>query len=133
MSPPQPTDLGHLEMDILHILWSAREPMSVRAVQEALGEQRTLAYTTVMTVLSRLTQRGLLTRSKQGRGFVYQASVAHEEVAQSFLSKMLQSVFRGGPSALVSHLLAGQDVDDEELEAMARMLEEARRRRGQED
>ena len=58
---------------MLEVLWDASEPLPVRRVLEALNRdrERALAYTTVMTVLSRLAERGAVARSKVGRGYVY--------------------------------------------------------------
>ena len=60
------------------VLWDAGEPVSVRGVVQRLNAGRTvpLAYTTVMTVLSRLAGKGILVRTQQGRGFVYTPVVA---------------------------------------------------------
>jgi len=60
------------------VLWQADGPVSVREVAERLNARRAaaLAYTTVMTVLSRLAGKGILIREQQGRGFVYTPAVA---------------------------------------------------------
>src|SRR5262245_41375226 len=60
------------------VLWRAGAPASVRAVADELNEGRSapLAYTTVMTVLSRLAGKGILVREQRGRGFVYIPAVA---------------------------------------------------------
>jgi predicted transcriptional regulator len=60
------------------VLWDADAPVSVREVEQRLnaGREAPLAYTTVMTVLSRLAGKGILVRSQQGRGFVYTPVVA---------------------------------------------------------
>ncbi len=70
--------LGPLEAEVMAVLWQAEAPVSVRAVADRLNADRTppLAYTTVMTVLSRLAGKGILVREQQGRGFVYTPVVA---------------------------------------------------------
>lgn len=70
--------LGPLEAEVMAVLWQAQEPVSVREVAERLngGRAAALAYTTVMTVLSRLAGKGILVREQQGRGFVYTPAVA---------------------------------------------------------
>lgn len=64
---------GPLESAVLEVLWGASEPVPVRYVLERLNRDREpeLAYTTVMTVLSRLAERGVVVRAKAGRGYVY--------------------------------------------------------------
>lgn len=70
--------LGPLEAEAMAVLWQADGPVSVREVAERLntGRDAPLAYTTVMTVLSRLAGKGILVREQQGRGFVYTPAVA---------------------------------------------------------
>jgi predicted transcriptional regulator len=64
----------------MRVLWAADEPRTVRAVLEELNGHRRadLAYTTVMTVMVRLTEKGVLRRAKTGRQFVYEPAVADE-------------------------------------------------------
>jgi predicted transcriptional regulator len=69
--------LGPLEAEVMHVLWAAHEPMSVRAVLNRLNEQHNpaLAYTTVMTVMARLADKEILRRRLDGRGYVYEAAL----------------------------------------------------------
>jgi BlaI family transcriptional regulator, penicillinase repressor len=70
--------LGPLEAEVMAVLWRSDAPLPVREVAAALNAARPepLAYTTVMTVLSRLAGKGLLNRSRSGRGFLYAPAVA---------------------------------------------------------
>jgi len=70
--------LGPLETEVMAVLWRADGPVSVRDVVDRLNTDRTagLAYTTVMTVLSRLAGKGIVLREQRGRVFVYTALVA---------------------------------------------------------
>jgi predicted transcriptional regulator len=70
--------LGPREAEVMAVLWQSDGPVSVREVVQRLNAGRTapLAYTTVMTVLSRLAGRGILVREQQGRGYVYSPAVA---------------------------------------------------------
>jgi predicted transcriptional regulator len=78
MAEPGGSTLGPLEAEVMMVLWQAEGPASVRDVVERLNEGRaaSLAYTTVMTVLSRLTAKEILVREQQGRGYVYTPAVA---------------------------------------------------------
>ena len=78
MAEPGGSTLGPLEAEVMVVLWQADGPVSVREVVERLnaGRAAPLAYTTVMTVLSRLAGKGILVREQQGRGFVYTPAVA---------------------------------------------------------
>jgi predicted transcriptional regulator len=69
--------LGRLESEVMTALWAQPEEASVRELLPRLG--RSLAYTTVMTTLDRLYKKGLLTRRKAERAFVYRPSCSREE------------------------------------------------------
>ena len=75
--------LGPLEGEVMDVMWSAGASLSVRAVLVELnrGRSQPLAYTTVMTVMSRLAEKDVLRRTKDGRGYVYEAAVADEAAA----------------------------------------------------
>ena len=72
--------LGSLEAAIMRVVWDEKRPMTVREVLERLNEQgrEPLAYTTVMTVMSRLAEKEILRRHQQGRGFVYESAVGNQ-------------------------------------------------------
>jgi predicted transcriptional regulator len=71
------SNFGPLESAVMDTVWSAGEPVTVRVVVDRLnaGRAEPLAYTTVMTVMSRLAEKGVLGRQKRGRGFVYESAV----------------------------------------------------------
>jgi len=70
--------LGPLEAEVMEILWAADEPMTVRQLLERINKRRKppLAYTTVMTIMSRLVEKEILSRTKEGRGYVYEAAAS---------------------------------------------------------
>lgn len=72
--------LGPLESDVMRVLWTAGSPMTVREVLDRLNEARStpLAYTTVMTVLSRLSDKEVVARRRVGRGYAYMSAVPDE-------------------------------------------------------
>lgn len=71
--------MGSLEADVLRQLWRAHEPATPRQVNEALGSE--VAYTTVMTVLTRLWRKGLVGRERQGRAYAYRALMTEADYA----------------------------------------------------
>jgi len=79
LSMPDRRPMGSLEADVLDVLWRADGPVTPARVREDL--KTNLAYTTVMTVLSRLWQKGLATRTKEGRAFAYEAVVSESDLA----------------------------------------------------
>jgi len=71
--------MGELESAVLAQLWAAGEPLTPAGVRDGLGDE--LAYTTVMTILARLWEKGLLRRERRGRAFAYWPSVSEAELA----------------------------------------------------
>jgi predicted transcriptional regulator len=100
-SPPSGLVLGPLETEVMRALWQASEPLSVRGVLDILNSSRAtpLAYTTVMTVLSRLTDKGAAARTRQGRGYTYTAAVTDEAALA------VREVIRGFGAAAVAHFV----------------------------
>jgi len=81
---------GALEQDILRVLWSTAEAMMPGEVLGRLDVD--LAYTSVSTVLTRLYEKGLVTRDRQGRGFAYRAALSESELAARRMGEVLTSV-----------------------------------------
>ncbi|MBW0104173.1 BlaI/MecI/CopY family transcriptional regulator [Pseudonocardia sp. KRD291] len=83
--------LGQLEHAVLEVLWDSAEPRLVREVLSALSPHRTLAYTTVQTVLEKLTRKGWAQRRRAGRGFAYTAISSREQTAAQLMHSLLRS------------------------------------------
>ena len=80
---------GELEAVVMDKLWSATEPLAVRTVLELLQQERTIAYTTVMTVMERLFQKGLLTRVEAGKAFLYSPARSRAEHTAALMADAL--------------------------------------------
>ena len=122
-----PTLLGPLEWRVLDALWTRGVPSTVRDLQPAF---RDIAYTTLMTTLERLYRKQVLTRTRDGRAFVY----APRESRAAFDSgratqELLAAVERGGPSAtpVLSCFVDALGRHDEALLAELEALVRARR------
>ena len=90
-----PASLGPLEDQVMRIVW-ARDQATVREVQEELLRRRTvLAYTTVMTVMARLAQKGLLSRRRVGRSFLYEVRINEAAFRMSTARMLAQRLVRG--------------------------------------
>lgn len=84
-----PARPGNLERAFLEVLWARDEPTSARQVQAACADRK-LAYATVRTVLERLARKGLLTRSRDGRTLLYQATGTREGFVAELMMQALQ-------------------------------------------
>ena len=114
--------LTDLEADVMQLVWQ-KESVTVRDVYEAIQSTRPLAYTTVMTVLSKLAEKGILECSKQGRAYVYRPKINKKEAAQRNVAKLLQKFFNGSPYALVAHLIDVNAISPDELSSLQRLLD----------
>jgi predicted transcriptional regulator len=94
---------GELENQVLDVVWGAPGPVTPRQVHEELSRSRTLAYTTVMTILVRLSRKGLLERKAAGRAFAYRPLVSREQRAAARMNEALTSA--GDPSLALSHFV----------------------------
>lgn len=96
-------DLAPLELECLSVLWPRGES-TVREIHGALAATRPRAYTTVMTIMDRLSQKGIVTRYKSGRAFRYRANLSAEEARLKAVEKIVDGFFDGSKEALAAHL-----------------------------
>jgi BlaI family transcriptional regulator, penicillinase repressor len=108
-------DLAPLELDCMNALWPSGEA-TVRQIQEALRPTRPRAYTTIMTILDRLAQKGIVQRRKAGRAWVYRANVSADEARTHAVSQVVDGFFGGSAGALATHLI-GHPAGDPEIRA----------------
>jgi predicted transcriptional regulator len=115
--------LGELERAVMQAVWDRGEA-SVRQVHQDLLPDRELAYTTVMTVMSRLADKGVLVREKRGRAYVYRPSQSSpagflRDQAHLRVQALLDQF---GEYAVAAFLGELQDVDEERLAALKTLL-----------
>jgi predicted transcriptional regulator len=120
--------LGALERDILAICWEHAN-VNVRVACSHL--ETPVAYTTVMTTMDRLFKKGLLSRRKVGRAFVYNAAASREELEGSVASELVQSLFTSDRSESLPILSTLVDAVSERdralLDDLERLIREKRR------
>lgn len=100
-----------LELECLKALWSLGEG-NVRQVRQELSNTRPLAYTTVMTVLDRLARKGVISRRKAGRAFLYAPQVSREALRRVAVRQLVDSFFDGNQDALNTWLEGGVPASD---------------------
>jgi predicted transcriptional regulator len=117
--------LGELESAIMDVLWRTDDPVKVRDVLERLDTGRTLAYTTVMTVLDNLHRKQWVRRELEGKAYRYRPALSREEAASRTLRAILES--SGDAEAVLMHF-AGS-ISDGEKEALRKGMRRKARRR----
>lgn len=109
------------ELDVMAVLWERGEA-TVADVRERLRDR--LAYTTVLTVLRTLEEKGHVAHREEGRAYVYRPLVEREAAGSRALRGLVDRVFGGSPELLLTQLVEDRSVSDEELERMRRLLDE---------
>lgn len=93
--------LGELESEIMEIIWSRKGTVSVKSVAGVLGKKRQIAYTTVMTIMARLVNKGVLVRHLSGPSYLYKPKVSKEQ----FIARAAHSIFSSAVSTLGEEVL----------------------------
>jgi len=121
MARPPSRHPTELELEILKILWRD-EPAPVRHVRNALAGFRDLAYTSVMTIMTIMTRKGYLKRTKQGGRYVYRTRITERSISRRMLSDLVDRVFDGSAVAVMLNLLDTADVDEAELRQLREII-----------
>lgn len=112
--------LGELEAAVMQVLWEAVGPVKVREVLEQLDTGRSLAYTTVLTVLDNLHRKGWVQREMDGRAYRYRPTRTREEAAARVLHQVLDA--SGAPEVVLTHFAT--TVSDAHAEVLRTALRE---------
>jgi predicted transcriptional regulator len=96
-------DLAPLELDCMNALWRLGEA-TVRDIHGALATTRPRAYTTIMTILDRLAQKGVVARQKAGRAWLYKANLSADQARTHAVTRLVEGFFQGSTEALASHI-----------------------------
>jgi len=116
--------LGELELAVMEVIWM-REQANVSDIVAALNEQgRALAYTSVMTVMNRLTEKGWLTTERQGKAYLYRAVHSREEAEAAAVGEAVRTLLRDFGDVAVAQFL--KELDEIDPEHLARLAELAR-------
>lgn len=118
--------LGDLEADVMKIIWKAGR-VTVRDVYEQLRLVKSLAYTTVMTIMGRLADKGLLEKEAQGNAYVYTPTISEADFAKKVVSEVLDGLFEEFAEPAMSHMvdrLSSEDTD--ELARLEKIIKERR-------
>ena len=113
--------LPESELEIMQIIWKEETPVSRMTIERALQEKHPLAPTTILTLLTRLCEKGFLSLKKEGRSNLYDPLITEREYlaceSRSFLDRMF-----GGSVAGFATALCDSGIKKEELEELKRML-----------
>lgn len=119
---------GALEAKVMEVVWELDEP-TVHDVIARLGEGAN--YKTVMTVMNRLVDKGLLQRRKESRAFVYTPTIAREALLENLSRQVLAGLLADfGPAAIAQFVNAVEETDRDKLRDLAALIEHKLGERG---
>ena len=120
-----PNTLTDLELQIMKIVWD-RDSSTVRDVYESLGQSRKIAYTTVMTMMRILEQKGHLKKSSRERAYVYRPTKPKQKIIGAMVRDFLDRVFSGSAEPLLVHLVEEGELSKENLQKVSKMLRKSK-------
>jgi predicted transcriptional regulator len=126
---PLETLLGPLEQDVMDVIWTLGDA-TVRDVHDVLADRRRIAYTTVMTTMTRLATKKLLVRDTSGLAHRYRPAVSRERYARSTLQNVLSWALERYPEPAAAYL--AEVVDDVDAGTLDQIREAVERRRSEE-
>lgn len=121
MARSKPKSLTKGELRIMQVLWKLRRG-TVAEVAKALPKPA-LAYTTVLTMLRILEQKGAVKRELDGRAHVYFPAFEQDDAAGNAIRDIVQAFFKNSKTALAMRLIAGEDLDRDEVAQMKALIE----------
>jgi BlaI family transcriptional regulator, penicillinase repressor len=112
-----------VELEILQVLWE-HQPATVRELVEILNQTRPRAYTSILSMLNVMFEKGLVTREPKGRAHVYRARYSRERTLGGVVSDLLGRVFEGSTTSLITRVLEQSKPSPDELDEIRRAIEE---------
>jgi predicted transcriptional regulator len=117
------TPLGETEMEVLNHVWDLGEA-TVKQVRNRILEKREVAYTTIMTVMKNLADKGFLKYRKDGVTYVYSPAQKPESVRSNIITDLMKKAFKGSPKELVQALVNSNDLTSEDLNEIKSMIDQ---------
>jgi predicted transcriptional regulator len=115
--------LGSIEAEVMEYVWTAGEPVPIRAVRAALMPHRPLSFNTVVSVVNHLVDKGLLRRERARRGHVFTPTLGREEFVAGVSREVAAGLIRDFGDLAVSQFVdALREEDPEALKRLARLL-----------
>lgn len=115
--------LGERELEILNTVWELGEA-SVSDVRAILLTRGPIAYTSVMTTMRKLADKGYLSFSEDEKQYIYKPQKSRSEVRMGLLSDLISSAFKGSPLSLVQTLVREADLSDQEMREIKKVIDQ---------
>lgn len=113
------------ELEILRVLWT-KGSATVRDIFEVLSQERPMGYTTVLKTMQIMLDKGLVSRTEEGKAHIYAAAMREEDMQGQLLQDLSDKLFSGSPALLAMHALSMQPASDEEIQLIKALIERKR-------
>ncbi len=124
MARKKSPNLTDAELRLMDILWE-RGSATVADVVEGLPKQPPTAYSTVLTIMRILENKGYVRHTKEGRAFIYHPLVGREQARENAVSHLLGKFFENSPELLMLNLIEAKKIDAAELKRLRKLIAEA--------
>lgn len=121
------TRISDAELEIMKALWASGGPLTATEVAERIPAERGWSLATVKTMLSRLTAKGAIRFTEEGRRYLYAPSVARDSYVGRESQRFVDQLFGGRLSPLVARLAEADALDDDDIAAIEKILKELRK------
>jgi predicted transcriptional regulator len=128
MPPRKSNTLTEAELRLMKMLWARSGESAVADLVAAMPEGEALAYTSVLTTIRILEQKGYVRHRQEGRAFLYRPCVAEHEASRSEVRHMMRRFFGDSRERLLLSLLGDDEIDADELDRLKQAIAEASER-----
>ena len=123
MARPRHENPTPAELEILQVIWE-QGPSTVREVMNVLNGQKRRAYTSVMSLMTVMAEKGQLRQEPRGRAYIYSTRISRANTQSRMVKDLLRRVFDGSASTLVTQLLQQAELDSEEMKEIRKAIAE---------
>jgi predicted transcriptional regulator len=116
--------ISDAELEVMEVLWSSSDPMTATEVADRIGSGRGWSLATVKTMLSRLSAKGAIAFSEEGRRYLYSPAIARDSYVGRESRRFVDQLFGGRISPLVARLAEEDALDEEDIAAIEAILKE---------
>lgn len=121
--------LGELETQIMEIVWQAQKPVSVSEVLKVLSKKRSIAYTTTMTIMGRLTEKGLLKRKDTGKAYTYLPTYSKDTFLSRISRQFIKNFVASFGDTAIAHFAEELDkIPTDKKRKLLNMLKDAEKK-----
>jgi len=110
------------ELQIMKVVWDLGSA-SVKQVCEAISQKKPTAYTTILTLMGILEEKGVLVHERSGRAYIYKPLLSRQQATQNHIKDLLERFFDGSPEKLIRNLLENEIMAPEQISSTLSILE----------